>query len=97
MGLAFASALQEIGLPQKDIPLALFAFNVGVEIGSSSSLLCALALACTRFKIPPLFERHASQLATYAIGSMAAFWFMERLAGFATEQSLTDRILTQMS
>ncbi len=32
-GFGFAGALAEIGLPQLDIPLALFSFNVGVEIG----------------------------------------------------------------
>ena len=32
-GFGFASALTEIGLPRGDIPLALFAFNVGVETG----------------------------------------------------------------
>jgi hypothetical protein len=29
-------------------------------------------------------ERHALSIATDAIGTMAAFWFIERLAGFAT-------------
>ena len=33
-GLGFAGALAEVGLPQGEIPLALFAFNVGVELGS---------------------------------------------------------------
>jgi hydrogenase/urease accessory protein HupE len=32
-GFGFASALGEIGLPQTEIPAALLAFNVGVEIG----------------------------------------------------------------
>jgi len=32
-GFGFASALSEIGLPQTEIPAALLAFNVGVEIG----------------------------------------------------------------
>ncbi len=32
-GFGFASALSEIGLPQSEIPAALLAFNVGVEIG----------------------------------------------------------------
>ena len=32
-GFGFASALTEVGLPRGDIPLALFAFNVGVELG----------------------------------------------------------------
>ena len=32
-GLGFASALGELGLPAGDVPLALFLFNVGVELG----------------------------------------------------------------
>ncbi|MGI9234374.1 MAG: HupE/UreJ family protein [Woeseiaceae bacterium] len=32
-GFGFAAALGEVGLPQHEIPAALFAFNVGVEIG----------------------------------------------------------------
>ena len=32
-GLGFAGALAGIGLPVGDIPLALFAFNLGIEIG----------------------------------------------------------------
>ena len=32
-GFGFASALNEVGLPQSAIPVALFFFNVGVEIG----------------------------------------------------------------
>jgi hydrogenase/urease accessory protein HupE len=83
-GFGFASALAEIGLPQRDIPLALFAFNVGVEIGQLifiAIVLSALAYA-RRIKFPPVVERYASTVATYAIGIVAAFWFIERLAGF---------------
>ena len=32
-GLGFAGALAEVGLPQGEIPLALFAFNLGIELG----------------------------------------------------------------
>ena len=32
-GFGFAGALAEIGLPQQEIPLALFSFNVGIELG----------------------------------------------------------------
>ena len=34
-GLGFASALIDIGLPQGDVPLALLAFNIGVEVGTA--------------------------------------------------------------
>jgi hydrogenase/urease accessory protein HupE len=32
-GFGFAGALKELGLPQRDVPLALFTFNLGVEAG----------------------------------------------------------------
>ena len=35
-GFGFAGALKEIGLPQADVPLALLAFNLGVEAGRLS-------------------------------------------------------------
>lgn len=83
-GFGFASALAGIGIPQSDIPLALLAFNVGVEVGQLAfiaAVLCVIALA-RRIRITPIFERYALPAATYAIGSLAAFWFLERLAGF---------------
>jgi hydrogenase/urease accessory protein HupE len=84
-GFAFASALTEIGLPQGDIPLALFAFNVGVEIGQLIFIAAVLgALRCAKWiKFPVFVERHAKPVTTYAIGILAAYWFIERLAGFA--------------
>jgi hydrogenase/urease accessory protein HupE len=43
-GLGFASALTSIGLPQQDVPLALLAFNVGVEIGQLAFVSVVLTL-----------------------------------------------------
>jgi hydrogenase/urease accessory protein HupE len=85
-GLGFASALIDIGLPQGDIPLALLTFNMGVEIGQLVFIGCVLGvLACAaRINLPSVVERHALAVVTYAIGSVAAFWFIERLAGFVT-------------
>jgi hydrogenase/urease accessory protein HupE len=84
-GFGFASALTEIGLPRGDIPLALFAFNVGVEIGQLIFISVVLgALACAKWiGVPPVVQLVALPIATYAIGTLAAFWFIERLAGFA--------------
>jgi hydrogenase/urease accessory protein HupE len=85
-GLGFASALIDIGLPHGDIPLALLTFNIGVEIGQLVFIACVLGvLACAkRFALPSMVERHALAVVTYAIGSVAAFWFIERLAEFVT-------------
>jgi hydrogenase/urease accessory protein HupE len=84
-GFGFASALTEIGLPQGDIPLALFAFNVGVEAGQLIFIAVVLAaFRCAKLiRFPALVERHARSVASYAIGGMAAYWLVERLSGFA--------------
>lgn len=84
-GFGFASALADIGLPQGDIPLALFAFNVGVETGQLIFIAAVLGiLRCAKWiRVPTVVERHARVVTTYAIGIMAAYWFIERLAGFA--------------
>lgn len=83
-GFGFAGALTAVGLPQGDVPLALFAFNVGVELGQLAFIavvLTGLRLA-RRVDFSPAAERFALRAASYAIGILAAFWFCERLAGF---------------
>jgi len=84
-GFGFASALTDIGLPQGDIPLALLSFNVGVEIGQLIFIGVVLgALICIRrLRVPPRIRHAAVPITSYAIGITAAFWFIERLAGFA--------------
>lgn len=83
-GFGFAGALLDIGLPAGDVPIALLAFNVGVELGQLGFILVALsALRLARaFGIPPGMRSHARPAAAYAIGTLAAFWFFERLTGF---------------
>jgi hypothetical protein len=81
-GLGFAGALSEIGLPEGQIPLALLFFNVGVEIGQLlfiATVLCVFALAQ---RIRPARPRWAGLAAPYAIGSIAMFWVIERVAAF---------------
>jgi hydrogenase/urease accessory protein HupE len=83
-GFGFASAIREVGLPRGDVPLALFAFNVGVECGQLAFVAVVLALS-TAARWKPLgagVERRALRMAPYAIGTLAAFWFFERLAAF---------------
>lgn len=80
-GFGFAGALREIGLPESDLPTALVTFNLGVEAGQLviiGAVLFLIAL-CRRFAAPAL--RPALLASTYAIGTTASFWFIERLAG----------------
>jgi hypothetical protein len=78
-GLGFAGALAEVGLPDGEIPLALFSFNVGIEIGQV--LVVALVLV-GRAALAPLLARlpaRAAWVPPYVIGTLAAFWCFERL------------------
>jgi hydrogenase/urease accessory protein HupE len=84
-GLGFASALAEIGLPQGEIPLALFAFNLGVELGQLAFITVVLSvwrlarlLARGVVNATPAF---APRLTGYAVGITASFWIFARLAG----------------
>ena len=80
-GFGFAGALREIGLPEGDIPMALLTFNLGVEAGQLVIIAACLGLIAVlrRFAQPAL--RPATVFATYGIGTIASFWFIERLIG----------------
>jgi hydrogenase/urease accessory protein HupE len=84
-GLGFAAALGEVGLPDREIPLALISFNLGVEMGQLAFIIvvmgCAL-LACrmpANARIIGLARLHGRTTAAYLIGVPAAFWLMQRL------------------
>lgn len=84
-GLGFAGALREIGLPQQDIPLALLAFNIGVELGQILFIAGVLMVGYSaRWLLPAIRTRAAGleRLASYGIGSLAGFWVIERVLGF---------------
>jgi hydrogenase/urease accessory protein HupE len=85
-GFGFASALSEVGLPQTAIPVALLFFNLGVEVGQLlfiASLFAAVAVAreaarCMGVSQPAWIWR----VPTYAIGSISAFWMVQRISVF---------------
>ena len=85
-GFGFASALSEVGLPQSAIPVALLFFNVGVEVGQLlfiASVFAVIGLArqvSRRFSLPQ--PSWAWRVPPYAIGSMAMFWVIQRIAAF---------------
>lgn len=78
-GFGFAGALREIGLPETDIPTALLTFNIGVELGQLVIIAICLALTGLLARLRPGALRPAILTATYAIGAVASFWFIERL------------------
>jgi hydrogenase/urease accessory protein HupE len=81
-GFGFASALSNIGLPQNQIPLALFQFNVGVEIGQLMFVAIALSVIWTIRQLKMELPAWANQIPNYTIGSVAAYWCIQRIVSF---------------
>ena len=80
-GFGFASALSGIGLPGHAIPLALLFFNMGVEIGQL--VFIAAVFAGLYFIKQIRWPEWAWRIPVYGIGSLAAFWTIERISAFA--------------
>ena len=81
-GLGFAGALTEVGLPQHEIPLALFMFNVGVEVGQVMFLAVVLIIKVLISRLKINWPQDIWKLLPYAIGSLAAFWVIQRTLSF---------------
>ncbi len=85
-GFGFAGALQQVGLPQIEIPLALLFFNVGVEVGQLLFIAAVFAIfwllrRSTR-GIKMSQATWASALPAYVVGSLAIFWVVQRTVAF---------------
>jgi len=81
-GFGFAGALAQVGLPQKAIPVALLMFNVGVEVGQLMFVGAVLVVHTVLRRLPIGHASWAQQAVPYAIGSVAMFWVIERIAAF---------------
>lgn len=77
-GLGFAGALQEIGLPDNHLLVALLTFNIGVELGQ----LMTVGVCWCLWRVAgrwPVAQRLRTVL-LYGIGSVAAYWSWLRIA-----------------
>jgi hydrogenase/urease accessory protein HupE len=81
-GFGFAGALAEVGLPQQHVPLALLAFNVGVEVGQLAVVGVLLVAFAALRKYAGGREAPMRTFACYAMGSMAVAWLIDRVLGF---------------
>jgi hypothetical protein len=78
-GFGFASALSGAGLPRAELPLALLSFNVGVEIGQLGFVLLVLLLERSFRILEIRWPRWAEVLPGYTVGSLGAFWTIQRV------------------
>lgn len=79
-GLGFAGALAEVGVPPHAIPTALLAFNVGVELGQLAFVAALLAATAALARLRITRPVWSAYVAPYAIGVVAAYWTLARLA-----------------
>jgi hypothetical protein len=85
-GFGFAAVLGEIGLPQTEVPLALLFFNLGVEVGQIAFILFLIAITFVGLRVIAFVKKDArtwglgdvTMPAAYVVGSLAAFWTIER-------------------
>jgi hypothetical protein len=84
-GFGFAGGLAELGVPDSQVPIALAAFNLGVEAGQIAFVAAALALlallalvARTRRAVrePPAW---AARAPAYLLGPIAVAFFLQRV------------------
>ncbi|MFN3959591.1 MAG: HupE/UreJ family protein [Parvularculaceae bacterium] len=83
-GAGFAAALSEISLPVQEKAAALLFFNLGVEAGQVAIILAVFGAihAARRAASLPLSQGGAvmARPFSYALGLIAAYWFIERTA-----------------
>lgn len=81
-GLGFAGGLSEAGLPENHIPVALLFFSAGVEAGHFLFIGLVLAAWGLARLLPVRYPSWVELVPTYAIGGIAAYWFIERTISF---------------
>lgn len=78
-GFGFASGLTELGLPQKEIPLALLMFNVGVEIGQLGFVFILKGMQASLKELDFRWSPRWDLVPGYLIGTLGAYWMIGRL------------------
>ena len=78
-GMGFAGALAETGLPQSNVPLALLAFNVGIELGQLAFIALLVLLFTVGAKLWGGQRITALRpLPIFVLGGLSAMWCFER-------------------
>ena len=77
-GFGFASVLTDLGLPDQALLLALFGFNIGVEVGQLGIVAVFLPIAWY-LRRTTLYRRGVMVLGSLMIAILASVWLAERL------------------
>ena len=78
-GLGFASALVNIGIANNQMLLSLLFFNIGIELAQIALIPIPLFLIYLSKRL--YLSNHLKILASYSIGGMGFYWFIDRVIG----------------
>ena len=81
-GFGFSSVLTSIGLPQDEIPLSLFAFNLGIEVGQLLFIFVLYILYMLIRKYVENYNRKLRLYIAYFMGAFSSYWLIERVLSF---------------
>lgn len=77
-GFGFASVLSDLGLPSSALLIALFGFNLGVEVGQLAIVAAFLPLAWG-LRSTGFYRRGVMTVGSLMIAALALVWLAERL------------------
>lgn len=80
-GFGFASGLSTLGLPPREVLVALLLFNVGVELGQLAfvGVYVLVRQALRKLEVPQ--PRWAEAIPAYVVGSLGAYWTIVQAGG----------------
>lgn len=78
-GMGFASALGQLGLPQKSYLTSILMFNLGVELGQLTIILSAFLLFGKWFGNKPWYRKAIVIPLSIIITIVAGYWTIQRL------------------
>jgi len=64
------------------VPLALLMFNVGVETGQLLFIAVVVSVIALLKRLPVALPQASWRLVPYGIGSVAAYWTIDRVVSF---------------
>lgn len=78
-GLGFAWVLSEIGLPQSQLLIGLFTFNIGIELGQLFIILLLLVAQYYIEKKQKMYWIRFTQFTSICIFFIGIYWIFERI------------------
>jgi len=78
-GMGFASALNEIGLPNGKFFTSILSFNLGVELGQMTVIIAVFSLLIIPFKNKTWYRTRIVYGLSSCIALIAAYWVVERV------------------